>query len=278
MTTSTLFAVPALLLLNLASPAATYSNIEYSDPDGKPLLLDVYVPDGAGPFPAAIIVHGGSWTGGNKTRYINPLKPLLEKAGYAWFSIDYRLAPDFRFPADLDDVEDAVKWVRRHARQYHVDKDRLALIGESAGGHLVAMAGARSRIKVAAVVDFYGPNDLRPIQQLKSPPPGVRELFGITAWDDSSPALLASASPVAFVHKGMPPFLCIHGTADALVPFTMSPLMCDAMKKVEAPCQVVKVEGGVHGMENWEKNPAQQNWKPALIEWLNQTLKPKSTT
>lgn len=273
--------VEALLgtcLLGQAANAADFSNVEFARPDGKPLLLDASIPEGKGPFPAVIIVHGGSWKNGNKTTYINPLKPLLSQAGYAWFSIDYRLAPAYTFPANVNDVESAVKWVKAHARKYHVDKKRLALIGESAGGHLVAMVGAQNKpeTRVAAVVDFYGPNNLALLPQfLKAPPDGVRELLNITEWNDRSKKLLDEASPQAYVQKGIPPFLFIHGTADTLVPPTFSPMMCDAMKKVGGECEVVTVPGGVHGMENWEGKPGQTEWKPVMTGWLDKALKVK---
>ncbi len=261
-----------------AASAKAYSNVEFARPDGKPLLLDVSIPKGKGPFPAAIIVHGGSWKNGDKTTYIKPLKPLLSDAGYAWFSIDYRLAPAYTFPANMNDVENAVKWVKANARKYHVDKKRLVLIGESAGGHLVAMVGAQNKPEssVAAVVDFYGPNNLSLLPQfLKAPPDGVRELLNITEWNDQSKKLLADASPQAFVHKGIPPFLFIHGTADMLVPPTFSPMMCEAIKKVDGTCEVVNVPGGVHGMENWEGKPGQTDWKPIMTAWLDKTVKTK---
>lgn len=256
--------------------AADFKDIEYSRPDGKPLLLDAKIPDGKGPFPTAIIVHGGSWTGGNKGVYIRPLKPVLEQAGYGWFSIDYRLGEAGKFPANVTDVQTAVAWVRAHAKQYHVDKKRIALIGESAGGHLVAMVGAedKSASHVAAVVDFYGPNDMRTMpQQMPVPALGVEKLIGATTWNEESKKTIAEASPIVYVHKGMPPFLFIHGTKDTLVPFQMSPVMCEAMKKLEASCQVVPVEGGNHGMESWEGKPGMEKWKPVMIDWLNKTLK-----
>ena len=254
-------------------------NIEYSRPDGIPLLLDAAIPDGKGPFPAAIIVHGGYWVEGSKTTYVGPLEPLLTGAGYAWFSIDYRLPPKYRYPTADEDVEVAVRWVRAHAKQYHTDVNRIVLIGESAGGYLVAMAGVENQPAsgLAAVVDFYGPSDLTIIARYFSKPPkGVPEFFGVSDFSDSSLKTLHDASPVNRVQKHMPPFLFIQGTADKTVPFESSPLMCDAMKKVGAQCVVLKVEGADHGMESWEGKPGEEDWKPAMIDWLNSTLNVKS--
>src|ERR1700693_1794828 len=117
---------PAVVNKNTAE--ITY-NVEYSRPDAIRLLLDATIPDAKGSFPAAIIVHGGYWVEGSKTTYVGPLEPLLTSAGYAWFSIDYRLPPRYRYPTAIADVETAVRWVRTHAELYHVDLNRIVLIG-----------------------------------------------------------------------------------------------------------------------------------------------------
>lgn len=267
---------PAVVNKNTAE--ITY-NVEYSRPDGIPLLLDAAIPDGKGSFPAAIIVHGGYWIEGSKTTYVGPLEPLLTCAGYAWFSIDYRLPPRNRYPTAIGDVEAAVRWVRIHAEQYHVDLNRMVLIGESAGGYLVAMAGVvdQRTSGLAAVVDFYGPSDLTIIARyFSSPPKGIPEFFGVSDFSESSLKILHDASPVNRVQKQMPPFLFIQGTADKTVPFESSTLMCDAMKKAGAKCEVLKVEGADHGMESWEGKSGGENWKPAMIDWLDATLNIKA--
>jgi len=251
-------------------------DIEYSHPNGKPLLLDASIPDGKGPFPAAILVHGGFFTEGDKTSYMAPLKRLLSGSGYAWFSVDYRLAPQFPYPAAVEDLVSAVHWVRLHAEQYSVDVNRIVLIGESAGGYLVSRFGAEGRqvSGVAAVVNFYGLSDLMIIpKHWPKPPAGVSEFFGVTDYSESSLKTLHDASPVNLITKNMPPFLFIHGTADQTVPFESSPLMCDAMKKVGNQCEVIRVEGADHAMTTWEGRSEWTSWKPLMIDWLNRTLK-----
>jgi acetyl esterase len=271
----------ALALAAVSAFGQASSDVEYARPDSKPLLLDISIPDGKGPFPTAIIVHGGSWIRGDKTTYIKPLKPLLSTAGYAWFSIDYRLAPAYTYPSPVEDVEAAIRWVRTNADKYKVDVNRIALIGESAGGHLVAMVGARNKpeSRVAAVVDFYGPHDLALAAKLSpAPGEGIHELFNISAWNEQTVKTAHDGSPIYYVQKDMPPFLFIHGTADKLVPFMSSPMMCEAMKKAGATCKVVEVPGGVHGMENWEGKPGEEAWKPVMISWLNDTLGLQTTS
>ena len=116
----------------------------------------------AGPFPAVLVVHGGGWSGGDRTRAARSLLEPLTRAGVAWLSIDYRLAPKHRYPAPVEDVETAILWVKAQARRLRIDPQRIALLGESAGGHLVAEAAVRSRddTRVAAVVPFFAPVDL----------------------------------------------------------------------------------------------------------------------
>jgi len=129
-----------------ATPAAglKLSDIEYAVASGESLKLDIDIPAGPGPFPAVIYVHGGGWTKGDKTIEGASLFEPLEKAGIARFSINYRLAPAHKYPASSDDVDTAIRWVKSHAADYNIDPARLVLMGDSAGGHLVALATTRA--------------------------------------------------------------------------------------------------------------------------------------
>src|SRR5947209_16040053 len=157
------FVIAVALSFAVAGSTASLDkqNVEYASPDGVRLLLDLHIPDGPGPFPTAILVHGGGFDEGGKSTNVRPLFAPLADAGFAWFSIDYRLAPKVHFQEALDDVFTAIKWVKANAAEYHVDANRIALIGESAGGYLVNYAGTHMtpETSVAAVVDFYGPSD-----------------------------------------------------------------------------------------------------------------------
>ncbi|MBL8829350.1 MAG: alpha/beta hydrolase, partial [Planctomycetaceae bacterium] len=143
-------------------PAGLHNDIEFARIGDVSLTLDAFVPPGKGPFPTCILVHGGGFVRGDKQSYIKPLFAPLSQAGFAWFTINYRLAPQHRWPACADDVATAIRWVKHHAKEYQVDTRRIALIGESAGGHLVSWAGVHGRgdTSVAAVVPFYAPHDL----------------------------------------------------------------------------------------------------------------------
>jgi acetyl esterase/lipase len=287
-------AILALGAAVLAAAPIDKKDVEYGNPGGKALLLDLHVPDGPGPFPAAILVHGGGFDEGSKSTNVRPLFEPLANAGFAWFSIDYRLAPQYKFPAASDDLNTAIRWVKAHAAEYRVDAARVAIIGESAGGFLVNYAGTHQtpETKVAAVVDFYGPVDYGKLSLDRREHPerfnmtsinrhaangaGIH-YFGVDQLDAAGLAKLKADSPIFAVHAGMPPFLCIHGTKDDQVAYDQTPALCDAMHRVGAGCDIVTIEGGGHGMSGW-RAPEMQHWKPEMIAWLKKTLKLRDST
>jgi acetyl esterase len=256
--------------------AADIKDVEYAKPGGVSLTLDAHIPDGSGPFPAAILVHGGGWVAGDKEQYITYIFKPLADAGFAWFSINYRLAPRYKFPDDADDVEAAIRFVRANAGEYKIDTNRIALIGESAGGHLVSYVGARNRpdARVNAVVSMYGVHDfVAAAVEWKPLPHELFDLFGIKSVDADTVPLLIKASPVEYITPDMPPFLLMHGSKDEDVPYEQSVEMCDKMKRAGAKCDLITVKGAPHGMDHWELNPKFLWYKKALVDWLQKTLK-----
>ena len=284
--TMRLLALAALTAGLLA--AADQSNVEFSRPNGKPLLLDLHIPEGAGPFPAAILVHGGGFDEGSRSTNVRPLFEPLSNAGFAWFTIDYRLAPAAHLTEAAADLDAAIVWVKAHAAEYHVDPAKIALIGESAGGYLVNYAATHDTpaTRVAAVVDFYGPVDYArlALQRQRHPEQfnmtsinrhfanggGIR-FFGVEKLDDDGLTKLRGVAPIAAVNRNMPPFLCIHGTKDDQVLYEQSTMMCDAMKTAGASCELVTIQDGGHGMSGW-RDPAMQHWKAEMVAWLEKTL------
>ena len=273
----------------LAGAPLDKQDVEYGRPGGHALLLDLHVPDGAGPVPAAILVHGGGFDGGSKSTNVRPLFDVLADAGFAWFSIDYRMAPEFRFPEARDDMAAAIRWVKDHAAEYQVDAAKIAIIGESAGGFLVNYAGTHEtpETKVAAVVDFYGPVDYARLAKERRDHPerfnmtsinrhmangGSMRFFGADAPDAEGLAKLRAVSPLFAVHRGMPPFLCIHGTNDDQVSYGQSQAMCKAMRKVRVACKLITIDGGGHGMGGWQAEKLQY-WKSDMVAWLKKTLR-----
>src|SRR5207248_9743618 len=135
-----IFLCAVLCAMTLSGQALDQKDVEYGSPGGKALLLDLHMPEGPGPFPAAILVHGGGFDAGSKSTNVRPLFDVLANAGFAWFSIDYRMAPEFRFPQAIEDMDAAIRWVKANAAKYHVDASRIVIAGESAGGFLVNYA------------------------------------------------------------------------------------------------------------------------------------------
>jgi acetyl esterase len=260
-----------LMLLFATAPAAeTLRGVEYSRPGGQPLLFDAQIPDGAGPFPAAILVHGGGWIRGDRRTEMEPLFQPLTRARIAWFSIDYRLAKDpISFGVAIRDVEAAVEFLVEHAAEYNIDPAHIALVGESAGGHLAAMAALKPDLPVKTVVALYAPTNLASLfQNVGLIPDAVRENINSGFWGNIIVARLSQLSPVDHLHRNMPPFLLIHGTHDPLVPFQQSRDMCARMKALGNTCEVYPVDGGGHGMRQW-KSAAYQN---EIVRWLNSHL------
>ena len=237
------------------------------------LKLDAYTPRGTGPFPAVIVAHGGGWEGGDKVTYIAPLFDLLARAGFAWFSIDYRPTPVVPHPRQLDDLRQAIRFVRANAARFHIDPRRLALLGESASGQMVVQIATEvppPNETLAGVVSLYGVYDFEPLarQSASTPRPLLQRLFARPALDDESLALLRAYSPIHHLKDGMPPVLLIHGTNESL--WAQGQAMDRALAAKGLPHELIAVEGAPHGLENWEGRPEWMQYKPKLAAWLRQ--------
>ncbi|MBY0374137.1 MAG: alpha/beta hydrolase [Bryobacteraceae bacterium] len=252
--------------------AESARNVVFASPGGVSLTLDAFVPDSPGPHPAVILVHGGGWGKGDKQTDIQPWLPVLSQAGFAWFSINYRLAPAYRHPAAVEDVEAAIEFVITNASRYRVNPNLLALMGEGAGGHLAALAGVRvGASRIRAVVEFHGVNDIPLwLEQRKRLPKDIAQYLGIKDMSPASVEIARQASPVTYIARHMPHFLFIHGTADKIVPHRQSEQMCASMKQIGVPCEVFLIKDAPHGVANWEAKPRFQTWKPKLVEWLRE--------
>jgi pectinesterase len=259
---------------NCASKSGIRRDLEYSRAGGESLRLDACIPNGKGPFPAVILVHGGGWSSGDKTAGVDPLFAALSKRGLGWFSINYRLAPKHRYPASLEDVETAIRWVKQHAAEFDTDPKRLALLGESAGGHLVAMAVMRAKedTRVAAAIPFYAPVDLESDTERRGGLSlSLRDLFGRSyVIDDQATQLLREASPINYVQPGLPPFLLVHGTADMSVPYSQSVQLQAKLKAVGVSCDLITIDDGTHGMARWEE--IDKTYKDKVSRWIGEKL------
>ena len=248
-------------------------DIEFAKAGEVLLMLDAFVPEGSGPFSTCILVHGGGFTKGDKHSFITPLFEPLAKAGFTWFTINYRLAPQHRWPACAEDVASAIRWVKAHATEYKVDVNRIAIIGESAGGYLVSWLGVTGEgdTRVAAVVPFYAPQDLVAHVKRRNELRGLGDLIGSHEMSEANFAKLAAMSPITQVKPGLPPFPQIHGDADTTVAHKQSVLFEKAMKAAGSRCETITIPGGGHGMGGWAK--LNSDYALRMIDWLRQTLK-----
>ena len=228
--------------------------VTYCAPDGVPLKMDLYLPEAAaaGPVPAALFVHGGSWTSGDKRSAEGVLEiNALVARGYLVASVNYRLAPEFIFPAPIEDVKCAVRYLRAHAATLHVDAQHIGAWGASAGGQLVSLLGlvgpsggmegsggyADQSSQVQAVVDMYGRADLREVPATR---PDLLPIFG-------GEANLARYSPVTYAGPDAPPFLILHGDQDMTVPPHLSREFAARLQAAGAPVRLVMVKNAGHG-------------------------------
>jgi alpha-L-fucosidase 2 len=251
------------------------TDLEYAQAGGESLKLDAFVPSGSGPFPAVIFVHGGGWSAGQRTGGNDPLFAPVAARGIAWFTISYRLAPKHNYPAPIDDVHAAIRWVRAHAAEFNLDSNRIALVGESAGGQIVAQAAvlANDETKVAAVVPFYAPIDfILDMERRGGLSTSMRGLFGRrdAKADDATLRLLREASPINHIRPGLPPFLLVHGTGDMSVLYNWSPLFQAKLKAAGVPCDLITIPDGAHGMARWEGIAPE--YKDAVADWLARKL------
>jgi acetyl esterase/lipase len=224
------------------------------------LRLDLAMPaTGDGPFPAVVCIHGGGWVGGDRRQMSQTIATLAAR-GYVAIAPDYRLAPDHRFPAAIEDCKAAVRWLRSNARAYKINPDRIGAMGFSAGAHLACLVGVTNRddglegeggnpdqsSQVQAVVSFFGPTDLtRPVFGKETATANFIPLFGGTLAE--KPEEYRRASPMVYVRKTPPPFLLLHGSADRIVPSEQATAFAERLQKAGGTAKVLLTEGEGHG-------------------------------
>jgi len=257
-----------------AHAAELFTNVEYGVAGTNQLLLNASVPDGTGPFPVGIVVHGGGWASGDKEHDVAPMEIPLTAAKFTWFSIDYRLAPTNRWPAGFQDVQTAIRWVKVHAPSYKGDPRRIALCGYSAGGHLVCLAATQGQpdTRVQAVLGYAPPTDMvadnerrhglsKSLQLLFNLPPDLTPEARKT---------LAGISPIEFVKSGLPPFLLIAGTADKTVLYSQSVNFQARLRASGVSCDLITITNAQHRIMDWHTFDPQ--FEEAIQAWLVKTL------
>ena len=246
-----------------------YKDLSYVSDGHSRQKLDLYLPDGKGPFPVLVWIHGGAWRTGSKDRArgLNWLN-----RGVALASVNYRLSQHATFPAQIEDCKSALRWLRAHALAYNLDTDRFLAWGASAGGHLVALLGVTEDTRtfdvgdhlqqssaVRAVVDEYGPTDFLQMDAMdgdsgrivhNSADSPESQLIGGPIQEH--PEKVQSANPLTYVSKNSAAFLIIHGDQDPLVAHEQSEILHNALQDAGVEATLYTVKGGKHG---WFKDP-----------------------
>jgi acetyl esterase/lipase len=249
---------PATRAQDQAAKITTANDIVYTKVGDAELKLDLAAPEGDGPFPALLVIHGGGWRGGNKAD-VRPLLAECARRGYVAISPQYRFCPKETFPAQVHDVKAAVRWLRSHAKDYKLDPDHIGATGFSAGGHLSLMLGVTApsdglegdvaadapSSRVQAVVNYFGPTDLAAADIPAASKPLVRDFLGGEPTEKPEQAKLAS--PISFVTKDDAPTLTFQGTRDPLVPHTQATRLADAQTSAGVPGRVELMVGAGHG-------------------------------
>lgn len=240
-------------------------------PGFRPLMVDLYLPAGKSfPRPGLIFVHGGGWFTGDSRHGgtfgdFPGLLASIAARGFVVASIDYRLSGEAHFPAAVQDVKSAIRWLSQHAGEYNVDNTRIALWGAAAGGHLAALAGVSCGVTslepdagadpkpasdcVQAVIDWYGISDLetRFTDFGKATPDKSEEGALLGCEPALCPVTVAhNASPLAYIEATAPPFLIQHGAADTNVSLKQSQRLYDALRAKNVPAELVVYPGVNH--------------------------------
>lgn len=251
-----------LINLFVLTPAniVVESDVEYGRVGSRSLKLDLYRPRVLRKaVPAILLIHGGAWKSGDRSVY-RPYCIKLAQRGYVAATASYRLSGEAPYPAAVQDVKCAVRWLRANAARLHIDPDQIAAMGGSAGGHLAMMlgyspgvaelegdggnAGVSSRIQ--AVINFYGPTDLTtPFARSQGV---VVSFMGGKKYDEAQ-APYRQASPLTHLTKDAPPTLILHGTIDDIVPIDQADALAARLNTLGAPYEYVRLEGWPHTMD-----------------------------
>jgi acetyl esterase/lipase len=261
--------ISALVFASAGQSPVVAENVVYGTSGGTELLLDVVSPAGAGVNrPALLLIHGGGWAAGNK-QSMRPWATRFAGSGFVCFAVGYRLVkPNAnKYPAQIDDVQRAVRWVRHNAAKYGIDPKNIGAIGASAGGHLVALLGTRETrdkgsddlsaysSKVQAVVDVFGPSDFTVAvdEGISAAAIGIVANF-LGKLPAEAPDLYKEASPVHHVTGDDAPFLIFHGTIDPLVPIAQSRILHKALTAAGVKSKLIEFEGEGHGLNKPANN------------------------
>lgn len=276
----TIAQAPSQVLSIFSKGTITHGNLPYAKDTLKRHLLDIYLPPNVGSkTPLIVWVHGGAWMLNDKYADMgymaNTIKGFID-SGYALASIDYRYSTEAVFPAQIQDCNLAMEYLYQHADEYKLDRNRIAVIGFSAGGHLASLmalsgnnkvkefyaGGARPHFRIKCVLDFYGPSDLvalgsSPDTSINNARNPVSILLGALPLE--RPDIARRASPIAYVDKNDPPFLIVQGEKDESVPYTQSKMLSSWLTLAGVKNQLIIVPNAPHYGPMFDTESIRQN-------------------
>lgn len=285
LTNITIAQTPNPVLKLFPQGTVLHGNIPYNNDTLKKHLLDIYLPENTREkIPFVVFIHGGGWLVNDKYAdigYMGNTVSALINNGIAVASIDYRFASQAQFPALIQDCNQALKFLCKNADKYSLDKNRIAIMGFSAGGHLASLQGLANNNKIAsffidnavqkfnikAVVDYYGPSELTSLGSSEDPKAPEAILLG--ASPISRPDLAQIASPVTYVDKNDPPFLIFHGEKDNIVTNRQSKLLSGWLTAKGVKNELIIVKDAPHFGKMYDT----EAFKNKVIVFLKEALK-----
>ena len=236
-----------------AGEARVASGIEFARPDGHPLTMTVYRPTSAGRFPILVQIYGGAWQRGSPDDD-RTFATYMASRGHVVFAIDYRHAPRWKWPAQIEDVRSALGWIRAHAAEYDGDASRLVLLGRSAGAQLALVAAYEGTPSdVVGVVSFYGPTDLAEGWRVPPRPDpldarAVLETY-LGGTPDQIPEPYRAASPITYVSAKAPPTLLLYGSRDHIVEARFGRMLNDRLRAAGATSFLLELPWSEHAFD-----------------------------
>jgi acetyl esterase/lipase len=277
------------------APPSVERNVVYGMASGAALLLDIHRPaksNGLG----VIFISGSGWQASTeygaaplKEQQIGLWGPPLTAAGYTVFALNHRAAPRFHYPAPVEDVQRAIRFVRHHANEFGIDPTRLGGVGGSSGGHLIALAAMlaspgiahdadpvnRESAALQAVVLRAPVLDLRTVDTIEGTA-YVVSFMEAPPSQVSARVAYEAGSPITHVNPKSPPVLLLHGDADKIIPYAQSKAMKEALEAANVAVELVTIPGGAHAPDfgSAQGRSGWPNYFGAMISWLDRHLKP----
>jgi acetyl esterase/lipase len=240
-------------LRGLPQPTVRQQSVLFAQPDGVPLTLEIFQPQTPGLYPGVVTIYGGAWRRGSPLSNLE-FNRYLAAQGYVVWAVDYRHAPEHRFPKQLQDIQTALAFIQNHADAYETDPQKLVLMGRSAGAHLAMLAAYTApQTPIRAVVNYYGPIDLAAGYINPPVPDPINARAVLTDLLGGSPSQLAAAyrqaSPITYATRPLPPTLLIYGRRDHIVQAKYGKQLYQTLQAVNSQAVYIEIPWADHAFD-----------------------------